>query len=100
MRRGSVQGDSVLVVAVLASGTKRFGELHRAIPSLSEKLLTKVVRALEADGLISRKVFHQVPPRVEYSLTPLGRSLKGPLLRLTDWAIQHTDELLNLRPSA
>ena len=79
----------VLVVYALAGGALRFGELNRAITGLSQKLLIKTVRALEKDGLIHREVFHQVPPRVEYSLTVLGKKLRRPVSGLCKWAVEH-----------
>lgn len=73
----------------LGEGTKRFGELRKLLSKVSQRTLTQALRELEADGLITRKVFAEVPPRVEYSLTPLGRSLKPLLARLADWGAQH-----------
>jgi DNA-binding HxlR family transcriptional regulator len=77
---------TVLVLSELASGTRRFSELCRAIPDISQRMLSQTVRHLEADGLISRRVFPTVPPRVEYTLTDLGRSLMVPLSALVAWA--------------
>ena len=65
----------VLIVRDLLTGTKRFGELRRSMSGVSQKVLTSRLRAMEADGLVSREVFAEVPPRVEHSLMPLGRSL-------------------------
>ena len=73
----------------LMESKKRFGELHRLLAKVSQRTLTKQLRELEGDGLISRTVFAEVPPRVEYALTELGRSL-GPLLcDLKDWGVAH-----------
>lgn len=69
----------------LLEGTRRFAELSRAIPEVSAKVLTEQLRELEADGLLERQVFAEVPPRVEYSLTALGRALDSVLLALCDW---------------
>jgi len=66
-------------------GTKRFGELKKSIGSVSQKVLTAQLRDMEKSGLISRKVYAEVPPRVEYSLTPLGQSLKPILDRMVKW---------------
>lgn len=68
---------------------RRFGELRRLVPGISEKMLTQQLRELEADGLVHREVFHQVPPRVEYSLTSLGRSLNKALGPLADWGMRY-----------
>lgn len=82
----------VLVVYALAGGALRFGELNRSITGLSQKLLIKTLRGLERDGLVRREVFHQVPPRVEYSLTVLGKKLRRPVSGLCDWAVEHSGD--------
>ena len=69
----------------LTEGTKRFGELRKLLPKVTQRTLTQQLRELEADGLVNRKVFAEVPPKVEYSLTDLGRSLKPLLVKLRDW---------------
>lgn len=69
----------VLILRDLMPGTKRFGELKRSIGSVSQKVLTAQLRAMEEKGLVARKVYAEVPPRVEYSLTGLGKSLRPPL---------------------
>ncbi|WP_461208945.1 winged helix-turn-helix transcriptional regulator [Desulfocurvus sp. DL9XJH121] len=66
-------------------GTQRFGELKRSMPTITQKMLTRQLRELEADGLLHRKVYAQVPPKVEYSLTPLGRSVIPVVGALCDW---------------
>lgn len=73
-----LMGDKwkVLIVRDLLIGTKRFGELKKSLTGISQKVLTQHLRAMEKNGLISRKVYAEVPPRVEYSLTELGQSLK------------------------
>lgn len=80
---------SVLVVATLGDGSKRFNELRREIPSVSQRMLTLTLRNLERDGLVSRAVTPTIPPRVDYALTDLGRSLLGPINSLTVWAMDN-----------
>lgn len=77
---------SVLVIGLLAGRTMRFSELKRDIMGISQKMLTQTLRQLERDGLISRKLYAEVPPRVEYTLTPLGVSLGGLITALQHWA--------------
>jgi DNA-binding HxlR family transcriptional regulator len=84
---------SVLVVSSLAGGPLRFNELRREIPSVSQRMLTLTLRGLERDGLVSRTVTPSIPPRVDYELTRLGRSLHGPVSELTDWAIANKIEI-------
>jgi len=69
----------------LFKGTLRFGELSRRLPAATQKMLTQQLRELEKDGLVLRKVYAEIPPKVEYSLTPLGRSLEPILHALTEW---------------
>ncbi|MBP3530989.1 MAG: helix-turn-helix transcriptional regulator [Thermoguttaceae bacterium] len=76
---------NVLILRDLIEGTKRFGELKRSVGNVSQKVLTAALRELEANGLITRTVFAEVPPRVEYATTELGRSLKPVLDALRDW---------------
>jgi DNA-binding HxlR family transcriptional regulator len=80
---------TVLVVATLGDGPRRFNELRREIPSVSQRMLTLTLRNLERDGLVTRTVFPEIPPRVEYNLTELGRTLTDPLDALWNWAAQH-----------
>jgi DNA-binding HxlR family transcriptional regulator len=80
---------TLLVVATLDQGNLRFSELHQQIPGISQRMLTLTLRHLERDGLVSRTVFAEVPPRVEYALTPTGKSLIAPALALAGWAIDH-----------
>ena len=75
----------VLILRDLLTGTKRFSELKRSVSGVSQKVLTSQLRAMEADGLVRREVFAEVPPRVEYSLTPLGESLAPVIDALKAW---------------
>lgn len=84
---------TTLVVCVLSRGTKRYSELEREIEGLSQKMLTQTLRKLERDGLVEREVYPVVPPKVEYSLTPLGESVLGVLSALCRWAEDHIDEV-------
>lgn len=79
----------VLVLRDLMPGTKRFGELKQSIGGVSQKVLTAKLREMEASGLVERHVYAEVPPRVEYSLTPLGRSLKPVLDSLEQWGTEY-----------
>ncbi len=83
----SLIGDKwkILILRDLISGTKRFSELKRSIGGVSQKVLTAQLRAMEQDGLVSRKVYAEVPPKVEYSLTDLGKSLKPILDAMWQW---------------
>jgi DNA-binding HxlR family transcriptional regulator len=76
---------TVLIVRDLLQGTKRFSELRRSVGNVSQKVLTANLRAMEAAGLVSRKVYAEVPPRVEYSLTETGRSLKTVIDAMRAW---------------
>ena len=80
---------SVLVVSTLGAGPRRFNELRREIPSVSQRMLTLTLRNLERDGLVKRTVTPSIPPRVDYELTALGRSLEGPIGRLQQWALDN-----------
>ena len=75
----------VLIIRDLLEGTKRFSELQRSVGGVSQKVLTANLRAMEECGLVNRKVYAEVPPRVEYSLTDLGRSLKSVLNVMVEW---------------
>ena len=78
---------SVRVVMALTDGSQRFNQLRREIPGISQRMLTRTLRGLERDGLVSRAVTPSVPPRVDYALTELGRSLCDPVAQLGNWAI-------------
>ena len=77
---------SVLVVSYLGNGTMRFSELKRQIGGISQKMLTATLRNLERDGFVTRKIYPTIPPKVEYTLTPLGRELWIPVQNLAQWA--------------
>jgi len=77
---------SVLIVVLLGDGPRRFSELKRAIDGISQRMLTLTLRGLERDGLVTRTVFPTIPPRVDYALTDLGRSLWPPVQALGEWA--------------
>ena len=84
---------SVLVVMTLSGGARRFSEIGRAIPGISQRMLTLTLRGLERDGLVTRTVTPSIPPRVDYELTPLGRSLQEPLVALGQWAFDNMPEI-------
>ena len=78
---------------------RRFGELRRLIPGVSEKMLIQQLRELEADGLVDRHVFHEVPPRVEYSVTALGKSLNKAMGPLADWGEKYQRSRADAAPA-
>ena len=85
---------SILVIMVLKqNGVMRFNELNKAIPDISQKMLTVTLRTLEADGLLQRTVYAQVPPKVEYQITEMGLSLMNHISGLIDWAVEHTQTI-------
>jgi len=84
---------SMLILYALAGGVLRHGELKSKVGGISQKMLTQTLRALERDGLVRREVFAVVPPHVEYSLTPLGRSLLRPLRAICLWAQDHLPDV-------
>ncbi len=84
---------TAITICALAPGTKRYSELQREIGGVSQKMLTQTLRNLERDGLVERKVYPVVPPKVEYSLTPLGETLVKPLKAICQWAETHIHEL-------
>jgi DNA-binding HxlR family transcriptional regulator len=84
---------SLLVVQTLGQGSKRFNELRREIPSVSQRMLTLTLRNLERDGLVNRTVTPTIPPRVDYELTELGHSLQKPICGLVTWAMDHADAI-------
>ena len=80
---------SVLIVSRLGPRSMRFNELKREIGGISQRMLTLTLRGLERDGLITRTMFPTIPPRVDYALTPLGRSLLEPVMGLSAWALRN-----------
>ena len=84
---------TALIIQVLGNGTLRYAQLQRTIGGISQKMLTQTLRSLERDGLVQRKVHPVVPPKVEYSLTRLGRTLIEPLHGLCRWSEKHLAEL-------
>ena len=88
---------TAMIVIVLGRGRTRFRDLRAAVEGISGKVLTETLRDLERDGLITRHVFAEVPPRVEYELSELGRTLHGPLSALGEWAEAHIAEVLDAR---
>jgi len=88
---------TVLIVGALENKTKRFGELRREIGGVSQKMLTQTLRGLERDGLVTRVVYASVPPKVEYSLTELGRTLVRTLEAICDWSEKNIEDVLKAR---
>lgn len=84
---------TAIVVYALARGTMRFGQLQGEVDGVSQKMLTQTLRSLERDGLVRREVYPTVPPKVEYSLTPLGETLKEPLGAICRWSEEHLPEV-------
>lgn len=91
---------SMLVLVTLeANGIMRFNDIHKTIADVSQRMLTVTLRTLEADGLISRKVYAEVPPRVEYQLTETGHTLMPHIRNLVGWAVEHMPDILEKRES-
>ena len=84
---------TALIIQILSGGTMRYAALQREIGGISQKMLTQTLRSLERDGLVSRKVHPVVPPKVEYTLTPLGRTLIEPLHAICRWSEKHLPQL-------
>lgn len=90
----------VLIIYKLCLGTMRFNELMRALEGITQRVLTNQLRELEADGLVKRKIYAEVPPRVEYSLTKVGHTLVPVLKTFEQWASENCDELMAGRKKA
>lgn len=88
---------SVQIVALLGDGPMRFSELRRSIEGISQRMLTLTLRGLERDGLITRTVFPEIPPRVDYELTRLGKTLLEPISALAEWAEQYRTSIQEAR---
>ena len=87
----------MLVVELLAAGPTRFNEIRRMIGNISQRMLTLTLRELERDGLVTRTVYPTIPPRVEYQLTKLGRTLREPLIAVADWVRKHQPAMIEAR---
>ncbi len=88
---------SVMVVGILSRGTLRFNELKREINGVSQRMLTLTLRNLERDGLVTRTIYPEIPPRVEYGLTELGQTLTGPISSLWDWSAANHQAIVAAR---
>jgi DNA-binding HxlR family transcriptional regulator len=88
---------TALVMNALKGGTRRLSDLQREIEGVSQKMLIQTLRRMEEDGLVARTVYPVVPPRVEYTLTPLGETFLKPLASLCQWAIEHMPEVQEAR---
>lgn len=88
---------TILIIRALADGPLRYSELARSIDGISQKMLSQNLKLLTRDGLVSRKVYPEVPPRVEYELTDAGKTLGEPLQALLDWAVTHMDDIVAAR---
>ncbi|MCK9903115.1 helix-turn-helix transcriptional regulator [Frankia sp. Cpl3] len=84
---------SLAVVSELSAGPRRFSEVRRAVPGINQRMLTSTLRTLERDGLVSRTVYAQIPPRVDYELTGLGRTLLATVSSLIAWAASNADDI-------
>jgi len=88
---------SLMIIDMLSEGTHRYSELDQKIESISQKMLTVTLKSLETDGLIDRKVYPQIPPKVEYSLTALGETLMPAITLLKKWAADSQPAILEAR---
>ncbi|MEH2514325.1 DNA-binding HxlR family transcriptional regulator [Nitrobacteraceae bacterium AZCC 1564] len=88
---------SVLIIMLLGDQPRRFNEIKRMVGGISQRMLTLTLRGLERDGLVTRTVFPTIPPRVDYELTELGRSLRNPVQNLGHWAFENLPEIKNAR---
>jgi len=88
---------SMLVISLLEHGPRRYGSLANDIPGISQRMLTVTLQRLERDGLVTRTSYPEIPPRVEYALSPLGETLQEPIGALALWAYSHRDEFVASR---
>ena len=88
---------SVLIIVLLGNGTLRFSEIKRMVGGISQRMLTLTLRGLERDGLVKRTIFPTIPPRVDYELTELGKSLRCAVVPLGTWAQQHVGDIHKAR---
>ncbi|GAB3922856.1 helix-turn-helix domain-containing protein [Kribbella albertanoniae] len=91
---------SVLIISTLGGGPLRYSELHSIIPGISQRMLTQTLKNLERDGLVTRTPYAEVPPRVEYELTDLGRSLLDAVMAMAGWAAAHHSEIAGNRAAS
>jgi len=87
----------LVLITLKANGVMRFNDIRKSIGDVSQRMLTVTLRSLETDGLVARKVYAEVPPRVEYVLTETGQSLMPHIEALVEWALEHMDEILSCR---
>ena len=87
----------LILVTLYVNGTMRFSDIHRSIGDVSQRMLTVTLRALEADGLVARKIYPEVPPRVEYNLTEAGKGLMPYLNSLVEWASKNMNNIMESR---
>lgn len=97
MARLSDKWSMLVILALGGYGTLRFNELKHKIGDVSQRMLTVTLRNLEHDGLITRTIYPEIPPRVEYTLTPLGHSFKEQIVSFANWATAHTEEIYRKR---
>lgn len=88
---------TVLVIKVLRNGPVRYNQIRRELDGISQRMLTLTLKDLEQSGLVARRLYPTIPPRVEYELTDLGRSLLKPLQCLYDWAVEHRQAMLDAK---
>ncbi|WP_338876076.1 helix-turn-helix domain-containing protein [Spirosoma sp. SC4-14] len=95
--RFSDKWSTLSIIHLGDAGTLRFNELKKRIDGVSQRMLTVTLRTLERDGLVKRRVYAEIPPRVEYELTDLGRSLLVQIIELGDWASNHSQQIIQAR---
>ncbi|WP_242882134.1 winged helix-turn-helix transcriptional regulator [Actinomadura litoris] len=91
---------TVLTISTLGAGSLRYSDLQASIPGISQRMLTQTLKHLERDGLVTRTAYAEVPPRVEYALTDLGRSLIDAVMAMADWAVTHHGEIASNRAAS